>query len=168
MDNFNIGWYVIYTRPNHEKKVTERLAELDIGFFLPTIQMLRVWRDRRKFVSRPLFPSYVFVYLKTKENYFQGLETESALYYLKCGKTNARINENVINDIRLFINAGNEIEVSTAYFRPGQQLVVRSGPLTGLDCEVIQHDGKQKVLVRVRLLQRALLMSVTPESLMAI
>jgi transcriptional antiterminator RfaH len=73
MNNFSSAWYVIYTRPRHEKRVVEHLAQLNIETFLPCIVTLRKWHDRKKYLEVPLFPSYVFVYLKTAQEYFDSL-----------------------------------------------------------------------------------------------
>jgi hypothetical protein len=35
MNNFRSGWYLIYTKPRHEKKVHEWLSDLNIYPFLP-------------------------------------------------------------------------------------------------------------------------------------
>jgi len=39
-------------------------------------------------------------------------------------------------------------------------MVIREGPLTGLTCEVVEHNCKQMLLVRVNLLQRNILVSM--------
>jgi|SRR5882757_6163772 len=167
MEKFNAGWYLIYTRPQHEKKVWARLTEMSISSFLPTTKKLRAWHDRKKYIDMPLFPSYVFVFLKSMDDYYRGLETEGVLYYVRSGKVIAKVNESVVNNIRLLVEKGdNEIEVSTLNLRPGQELSICEGPLTGLSCEMIHLDGRQKVLVRVNLLQRNLLITLPQQYLM--
>ena len=47
-----------------------------------------------------------------------------------------------------------------------QYLSIKEGPFTGFCCEVIQCRGKQKILVRIELLQRNVLMDMPVESLM--
>lgn len=157
MSNFNAGWYLIYTKPKHEKKVAESLTEQGIQLFLPTTRALRTWCDRRKYIDTPLFPSYIFVYLNNMVDYYNGLNTEGALYYVKFDKKVVRVKDEIMDSIRLLVSQGTDLEVSNEYFRPGQQLVIYDGPLTGLSCEVIQVNGKEKILVRVYLLQRNLL-----------
>ena len=63
MSQFKVGWYLIYTKPHHEKKVYTRLLERNINAFLPLTKRLRSWNDRKKYIDEPLFPSYVFIYL---------------------------------------------------------------------------------------------------------
>ncbi len=56
-----LRWYALYTRPRHEKAVAEQLERHRIEVFLPLREVLSRWKDRKKLVQRPLFPSYVFV-----------------------------------------------------------------------------------------------------------
>jgi len=165
---FNAGWYLIYTKPRHEKKVSAQLFQSDINNFLPTKKALRNWHDRKKYVDEPLFPSYVFIYLNDLQHYYKGLDLDGALCYVRAGKEIAQVSQTVIDNIKLVSSEVNEYEVSGTSFSPGKQLVISKGPLTGLSCEVIQYNNKKKLLVRVDLLQRNLLVTVSDEDVMAI
>jgi transcription antitermination factor NusG len=81
MNNFSFAWYVIYTRPRHEKRVVEHLAQVNIETFLPCIVTLRKWHDRKKYLEVPLFPSYVFVHLKAAQEYFDSLNGKKNCTY---------------------------------------------------------------------------------------
>jgi len=168
MSNFRSGWYLIYTKPHHEKKVHAGLTEMDINSFLPTRKTIRTWHDRKKVVDEPLFPSYVFIYLDSVQRYFEGMDTEGVLYCVRQGKDLALVNDSVISNIRLATEHEMEMEVSTGYFQPGQRMVIREGALAGLACEVIRVNEKKKLLIRVDLLQRSLLLTMPAESLIAI
>ena len=54
------SWYALLTRARHEKIVTNRLQEVGVTSFLPTIMQERRWSDRKKMVEFPLFSCYVF------------------------------------------------------------------------------------------------------------
>ena len=168
MRDFHAGWYLIYTRPRHEKKVHTRLSELNINSFLPLTKKLRVWHDRKKYIDEPLFPSYIFIYLKDMQNYYEGMDTEGSLYYVRSGKEIARVNETIVDNIKIAADQAKDLEISDFRFQPGRKLVITRGALTGLSCEVVETGGKNKLLVRVELLQRNILLSLTEEYLMAI
>lgn len=165
MQNFFAGWYLIYTKPRHEKKVQTQLLENDIPSFLPTKKAIRVWHDRKKYVEEPLFPSYIFIYLQGMDHYYQGIDSEGALYYVKNGNTPARVSESIISNIKLAATQSKDIEVSDSPFAAGTKLVISQGPLTGLSCEVVQHKKMKMLLVRVDLLKRSLLLSVPADHL---
>jgi transcriptional antiterminator RfaH len=168
MNTFNTGWYLIYTKPRHEKKVHTRLTELKINSYLPLTKKLRTWHDRKKYVDEPLFPSYIFIYLNDMQTYYEGMDTEGSLYYVRYGKEIARVQDSVVNNIKLVSGQAKDPEVSDALFQPGRQLVISKGALTGLSCEVVEYNSKQKLLVRVDLLQRNILLTLPEEHLMAI
>jgi transcriptional antiterminator RfaH len=168
MNNFREGWYLIYTRPKHEKKVHERLVELKIDCFLPLKKQLRVSQERKRIVDEPLFPSYIFIYLTNMQNYYKGMDTDGALYYVRTGKEIARVSETVVNNIRLLVNQMKDFEVSERRFQPAQRVVISKGALTGLTCEVVHFENKQKLLVRVDLLRRNLLLTLPEGYLTAI
>jgi len=165
MKSFVPGWYVVYTKPRHEKKVSHKLAQLEIGYFLPTMRSLHYWHDRKKFVEFPLFPCYIFVYLKSIQDYYAGLNIEGVWRYLRDGVNIARVGEKIIENIRRSICQGSDVEVSDGYFKPGQVLTIQRGVFTGLCCEVVQVNGNKKLLVRIDLLKRVILLSIPAEQM---
>jgi len=169
MDKFNPGWFVIYTKPRHEKKIVRQLEDIQISHYLPVVKKLRTWSDRKKYIDSPLFPSYVFVRLENMQNYFRSLEIDGVLHYLRTGKQIATVSENLINNLKMAVSqAPNDIEVSSEYICPGTILYIREGPFVGFCCEVIQHKGKQKILVRIELIQRNILLDLPAESLIPV
>jgi transcription antitermination factor NusG len=165
MRKFVVGWYVLYTRPRHEKKTATQLTKTGIDFFLPVTKTLHTWHDRKKYIDTPLFPSYIFVHLKSSVEYFQGLHLDGVLHYIRSGKEIARVSDKIIDDIRMALQFGRNIEVSIEDFKPGQQLTIRQGLLTGHSCEIVEFKGKKNILVRVNLLQRNILVSLPSEHL---
>jgi transcriptional antiterminator RfaH len=168
MSIFISGWYLIYTRPRHEKKVSEYFLETGINYFLPTVKQLRTWCDRKKYIESPLFPSYIFVYIRNMDDFYNALKADGSLYYVKNGSIVSRISESIIDNIRILIDAGASIEVNTEYFKPSQQLMIQDGPFTGMSCEVVEFKGKEKILVRVHLLQRNVLATLPAKYMKAI
>jgi len=168
MNKFRSGWYLIYTKPRHEKKVHQRLSEIKINSFLPTRKIIRNWHNRKKSVDEPLFPSYVFIYLKDLQSYYEGIDTEGSLYYVRVGKEIACVSEAVVNNIKLAVNQDKDIEVSTNYYEPGRKFIISQGALTGLSCEVVRYNSKSKLLVRVDLLQRNLILTMPEDGLIAV
>lgn len=57
-------WFVLYTKPRNEKKVTDQLLAIGIETFCPMITSIKQWSDRKKKVTAPLINSYVFVQLE--------------------------------------------------------------------------------------------------------
>lgn len=157
MSVFKAGWYLIYTRPNQERKVSHQLMERDVVTYLPLMKEKRKWSDRIKIIIAPIFPSYVFVYVKTSLEFYESVNVAGACGFVKFANEPARISESQIEHVRLMEQGGENIEVSDSYFYPGQQLVINHGPLNGLTCEVVQYKGKKRLLVRIDILKRNIL-----------
>ncbi|HEX9511227.1 MAG TPA: UpxY family transcription antiterminator [Puia sp.] len=165
MNNFKTGWFVIYTKPRHEKKVSEQLHKADVSAFLPMIKTLKTWCDRKKYVEMPVFPSYVFVKLPDNQSYYRTLQIDGMLYYLRTGKEIATVSETVISNIKMLLLHPQHIEVCHEHFQPGLSLVVKEGPFTGFSCEVVNYKGKEKILVRIELLKRSLILNLPVDHL---
>jgi transcriptional antiterminator RfaH len=156
MTNFKIGWHLIYTRPHQERKVATQLQEKDIQAYLPLTNEKRIWSDRIKIIHSPIFPSYVFVFLNNLQEYYNGIGTEGSCYFVKFDNQMARVSDSDISNIRMMEKSGENVEVTDNIFQTGQKLIIRRGLLSGLSCEVVQHKGKKRILVRVDMLQRHL------------
>jgi len=61
-------WYAVYVRSRHEFKIFNRLTESGIETFLPVVERLSRWKDRKKLVSFPLFAGYLFVHISKDYN----------------------------------------------------------------------------------------------------
>ncbi len=165
MNKFQKGWYLIYTRPRHEKKVHTFLTGKSITTFLPLKKKVRIRNNRKKVVDEPLFSSYIFVFLNGIEEYYMGADAEGSLYYVREGREIARVSESVIDNIKIVSKHSDDIEISNMRFQPGQRTMITEGALTGLICEVVEVDNKKKLLVRVDLLQRNILLTISEKSL---
>ena len=169
MQPFKKGWYVIYTKPRHEKKTASSLKAIGIEFFLPLVKKMRVWSDRRKYVDEALFPSYVFVRLDDLKSYFTSLDIHGILYYVRAANQIAIIHDEVIDNLKCMIaNSNIELEVSSEEIPPGEHVVIKDGLLIGKKCEVVKYSGKEKVLVRIELLHRNILVDVPSQSIMPV
>lgn len=68
----NTKWYILYTQPGLEKKVSDILTRKKIENYSPLNNVSRVWSDDRKVKEVPLFKGYVFV--KISDHYHQELK----------------------------------------------------------------------------------------------
>lgn len=54
-------WYALRTRSRHEKVTSLYLERRGFEVFLPLLDRIRQWKDRRVHVKFPLFPGYCFI-----------------------------------------------------------------------------------------------------------
>ena len=160
MGQFSPAWCLIYTRSKQEKKVAGLLSKHNITCLLPLKKERSKRRDRVKVIDEPLFPSYVFVQLQSLTEYTSSLNLEGVCYYVKFNNQIAKISEQEIENIRLLSSVATGVEVSFERFRKGTEYLIEQGPLSGLFCEIIEYKGHHKLLVRVQILQRAVLINL--------
>jgi len=74
------NWYAIHTRSRHEKWVAKQLQGKGIFTFLPLLQEIHGWSDRRSKVEVPMFSCYAFVRIaQTTEERLKILRTPGVL-----------------------------------------------------------------------------------------
>jgi transcriptional antiterminator RfaH len=167
MDALKNNWNVIYTRPRHEKKVAEHLSYIQVEHYLPTVRTLKIWNGRKKYVTVPLFPSYLFVKPESTQHYFDSLHIPGVLHYLHTSKQLSEISDQVICRLKAIGNHQHiDVQLSTERFCPGSMVNIQAGPFTGFPCEVVQNKGKHKILVRIELLNRSILVDLPEENLL--
>ena len=69
MENKN-KWYQIYTQPNAEKILYNKICAYGVQAFLPIRIVKRQWSDRVKTIKEPAFKSYIFAKLNYDEMRF--------------------------------------------------------------------------------------------------
>lgn len=132
----NAHWYAVYTKPRWEKKVAENLTKNTFESYCPLNRVLRQWHDRKKFVSEPLFSSYVFV--KTEEARHAELSRISGIvnlvYWLR---KPAVIKQEEIDAIRNFTGQYSNVLLEKTNVSLDDKVRVIKGPLITQEGNVI-------------------------------
>lgn len=147
-------WYVAYVRLFHERKTAERLAAMGIESFVPVREEIHQWSQRKKKVMRVLIPQMIFIHATQKER-MEALTLASISHYmvLRGEHTPAIIPDRQMQQFMFMVDYSTEtIEMFTSPLEPGQSIKVIKGPLSGMEVELIEIDGKSKVVVRLDLL----------------
>jgi len=152
-------WYAAYTKPRNEKKVFDRLVISGIEVFLPLQKRLKQWSDRKKMVEEPLFRSYIFVKISAKE-YYNVLNTPGIVRYITFEGKAVPIPERQIDQIKQLLEQDIEIEAVEEKIEPGTIVEIRFGSLMGLLGELIDHQGKKKVVIRIDHISHSLLVTL--------
>ena len=121
-------WFVLYTRSNCEKKVSELLTKREIENYCPLNKVYRQWSDRKKIVDMPLFSSYVFVRVLEKE--LTGLKSLTSnivnlVYWL--GKP-AVVKDQEIDNIKFFLNEYSNIKLEKRNVDINEDVLIMRGP----------------------------------------
>lgn len=150
------GWHVLYVKYRHENKVYKELMEKDIEAFLPMATSIRKWSDRTKKIQVPLFPSYVFVNIKSNKDFHDVLTVESGCSYLSFGGEYGKVSEKEIQQIKLLVEGKDfsDIQIGKTLPQIGDKLKIEYGELSGLECEVFRVDNQHRISVRLSSLRQ--------------
>ncbi len=140
-------WYALYTRPRHEKKVYEELQEKKIEAFLPLVERVRQWKDRKKRVMMPLFNSYVFVHIELKDR-FAALQTKGVVRMVSFGGVPAAIPDWQIEQLRRLIEHPDTLQLEE-YLREGDWVEVTDGPFMGIKGRLRELRNETRVVINI-------------------
>ena len=139
-------WFVIYTKANQEIKVSERLNEIGITCYCPTISIIKQYSDRKKKILKPLIPSYVFIHIEEEKRneIFSVFGVVRYLFWL--GKP-AVVREKEVELMKQYLN-GEFQSVSLTNFTKGQLHKISEGVFAGKIGKIIEVQ-KNKIKLQL-------------------
>lgn len=140
-------WYVVYTKPRWEKKVSLLLENQGIEYYCPLNKVVKQWSDRKKVILEPLFKGYVFVNIA--ETFKWDIKKIDGIlnYVYWLGKP-ARVREDEINTIRKFLQEFKDVEVVEQQLTVHSNVLIKQGVLMnfkGIIIEVIGNKARVNV-----------------------
>jgi len=152
-------WYALYTKSRHEKKVTERLVSQGFDVFCPMIKTLKQWSDRKKKVTVPLIPSYIFVNIEEK-NRTKVLSDLSVLNFVFWLGKPAVIKNNEIHRLKGLISREEIQEFEIRHLNVGDKINIDKGFLKENDA-VIKKRTKNHIYAELKELGIMVIMKKT-------
>lgn len=122
MENSKKEWYVIYTKPNAEKKTAQQLSKIGIENYCPTIKVIKQWSDRKKKIDQPVLPSMLFVHIENKDR-DAVFKVQSVIRYLFWQRQPAVISQKEIDALSKSIDDKNKFKSHKIdHLKPGYKL----------------------------------------------
>jgi transcriptional antiterminator NusG len=148
-------WYAIYVRSRHEFRVQELLTKDRVEAFLPTVERLRRWKDRKKLVTFPLFPGYLFVHIpKNKDSELAVLKTFGVVRFLSVHPGAPEpVPDIQINSLKKIVESKNPLE-PYPYLQQGQRVRITNGHLAGVEGILQEKRGQHILVLSVDILQQ--------------
>ncbi len=151
-------WYAIHTRSRHEKFVVNQLEQRGIQTFLPTINEVHRWSDRRKIVQLPLFSCYAFAHMRLlPELWHKVMQTNGVLRFVG-GNGNGEgvaIPESQIENLRTLLSSDVRYTLCP-FLQVGQRVRVRGGALDGIEGLLIARNGDRTLVISIEPIQRSI------------
>lgn len=143
-----LKWYVLYTTSRAEKKVAQRLKEKGLEVYLPIVEELRQWSDRKKKVQKALFNGYLFV-KTSRTNLWEALQVPGAVKFVHFAGEHATVREEEILTIQRILETGVAVETESGEIEKGQRVSIIGGALEGMEGECINKGNKDYFIIRI-------------------
>ena len=153
-----VEWNAIYTRYQHEKTVADNLTKSGLEVFLPTYTVVRQWTDRKKCLSLPLFPCYVFLRSHFEERWTI-LATPGVQSFVMFAGRPAPIPDLEIDAIRKAVASSLRVEPHP-FLRCGDWVRIKSGPLEGIEGILVRKKGSYRLVLSLQQLGKSMAVEV--------
>ncbi|HET8810412.1 MAG TPA: UpxY family transcription antiterminator [Flavobacteriaceae bacterium] len=161
-----MNWFVLYVNSRAEQKVSERLSLKGLEVFCPLQTEVRQWSDRKKKVKTPYFRSYVFARFDTK-NRTKVLQTPGVVGFLYWLGKPAVIRDDEMQEVMHFFDEHASTEIVCESFEPGQNVLVKEGPLQQQK-GVVLRQSKLKVVLQIQQLGISLTAEVPKDKVVSV
>lgn len=153
-----LQWFAIHVRSNFERTVSAVLRNKGLEEFLPTYRCRRRWSDRIKEDDFPLFPGYLFCRLDHHQRK-PVVTTNGVVRIVGTGKTPVAVSAQELEFIWR-ITQSDVVANPWPYLNIGESVVIRSGPLSGLEGILVESKSHRRLVVSVSLLQRSVAVEI--------
>jgi transcription antitermination factor NusG len=147
-------WYAIHTRHQHEAAVQRQLEFDHIHSYLPMVDEVRQWSDRKKRIQVPLFSCFVFIRgIYSPQMHHAVIRKPGVVGFVGVGKRGLPIPDTEIDSIRRLL--ASSIPFSPYPFvNTGERVRIRGGALDNIEGIVVSNTGR-KFIVSVETIQRS-------------
>jgi len=141
-------WWVVHTKPRQEKALARDLLRSSIPYFLPMYEARRRSRGRSWKAVLPLFPGYIF-FCGDKDDRLRVLDTGRVAKLIPVRDQTGFVAE--LSSLRRVMDAGLGVDPYPE-LKTKNRCRVRSGPLQGLEGQVVRRKGKARFIVTISIL----------------
>ena len=139
-------WYVLYTKPRHEKKLAELLQAVGWTVYCPLKKTTKQWSDRKKVVEEALFPSFIFIQCEESQR-DQVFSYSSAVRYLYWLRKPAIVREDEIQSIKQWMGEIDHEDITIDSISLGSRVRLSGGPLMGETGTVKELRGTAATII---------------------
>lgn len=150
-----MNWFCIHIAPRQENKVAQVLQrELGLEVFAPRIRFRRMRAGRPLWTTEALFPGYLFARFEYWERRRQINALPGVAAIVHFGEQTAPVSDAVLAELRALVHDNETVQVISDP-RPGSEVVISSGTLSGLRVLVTRvMPARRRIGVLLELLGR--------------
>lgn len=154
-------WFVAHTRPRCEKKLVEYCRRESLPTTLPLYKSVKKYRGKTVTFEKPLFPGYVFLQLAQaqRQKVYQSDYVANLLDVPDQEEFSRQL-----DDILTSLDLNVEIRLAPT-IGPGTKVLIKGGPLRGMEGWVEHRTGPTVVLLRLDFIGQAAAVKVDASDL---
>jgi transcription termination/antitermination protein NusG len=154
-------WYAVRTRSRQEKAAATMLEALGVSHFLPLISQERQWSDRKKMVTVPMFPGYLFVrIMATSGLELRVRQVPGVVDFVGNQNGPSAVPEDEIQNVRALLSPAVKC-FPCPFLKAGDRVRIVSGALAGIEGLFIRCGARSRVVVSVEIIQRSIAVDVS-------
>ncbi|EKJ88306.1 transcription antitermination factor NusG [Leptospira meyeri] len=145
------AWYIVYTKPRAEKKLSELLKKYHLENYLPIRKERKKWTDRFKWIHVPVLPSYIFVKIVFWRDKNKVLQLPGSHHFVFHKGQPATVSQDDLDILELGLQkyADSLTTSPESVLEKGKRVRIIGGAYVGKTMEVIEIKNKTKVILRI-------------------
>lgn len=164
--NKNKHWFALYTKPRSEFRAAEQLQRSGMQFYLPVVNKIKQWSDRKKKIREPLLRGYIFIFADEAER-LMALEQQAVVRCIFDNGKPAVIPDCQIENLKKFLEYNTEFFVKDGIV-PGKQVIIKSGPFKGITGTIKEFNNKRTLVISINLLKRSVMAHLPDSSIVEV
>ena len=150
------SWFVLRTRSRQEKVLAGELRSRGIASYLPLLTCTKYYAGRKATVEMPVFPGYLFL-RGDVDHAYEADRTRRVAQIIRVADQEKLDRE--LRNISLALRGRANLD-PFPYLRAGVRVEVREGPFRGLQ-GIIEHGGRRdRLILQVEILGRAVSLEI--------
>lgn len=162
------AWYLVHTKTRQEDTAITNLQRQNFRCYVPMLYVEKVRRGKPAVVAEPMFPTYVFVQLDTRDNIkgqsWSPIRSTSGVRELvKFGGHAPKVDVELITAL----HEREQLQQSNpqALFAAGDKVVVTDGPFAGIEAIYQTADAEQRSMILLSMLNKPVAMRIEADKL---
>jgi transcriptional antiterminator RfaH len=145
LDGDRPRWWLIHTKPRHEKTLARELRALDVAHYLPVTKCKALTRGRPRVTRAPQFPGYFFLWGNLEQRLL-ALKTNRVVATHRIDDQSGLSNQ--LWDLADLIDKGVPLRIEERLVA-GQNVRVKSGLLRDKRGVIMRRAGKTRLFVLI-------------------
>jgi transcriptional antiterminator RfaH len=153
-------WVVVRTRSRCEKKLGKFFLQTGIHFFLPLRRSIKYYQKRKAEFYIPMFTGYIFCQIDLDYE-FELRQSMQVASIIRPDLVDEKQLIKDLNDVKCLIEATLDGEIVVRpEIKQGDAVMIKSGPLAGLNGIVSRWKNKTRITVNVDMVGQSVDMEV--------